>query len=691
MPKLTIDGTEIEVEAGVTILQAAEQLGIEIPRFCYHERLAIAGNCRMCLVEVEKMPKPVASCAQPVGEGMVVHTNNANVRKSRQGVMEFLLINHPLDCPICDQGGECDLQDQAMAYGGDRGRYQEEKRAVEDKSYGPLVQTWMTRCIQCTRCIRFITEIAGTPVLGGLNRSEHMEVSKYVDAALSSELSGNLIDLCPVGALTNKPAAYTYRSWELKKTESVDAMDALGSAIRVDARGNEVIRILPRVNDDVNEEWLGDRSRFACDGLKRQRLDRPYIRRDGKLTAVSWGEAFATIASKLKGVPGSKIAAIAGDQADCETMVAVKDLLANLGSGNIDCRQDGAKLDASVRASYLFNSTVAGIEEADALLLIGSNPRTEAPVLNARIRKRYLKGGFKAAVIGPKADLTFKHEYLGDQASVLADIAAGKHPFFEVLKNAKKPALILGQGALTREDGAAILALAKKLADAAGLVKDGWNGFNVLHTAAARVGGLDLGFVPQAGGRDAAGIVEGAAKGDISAVFLIGADEVDVKGLGNAFVVYLGSHGDAGAHRADVVLPGAVYTEKSATYVNTEGRVQRTRLAVFAPGEAKEDWRVVRALSDVLGKPLAYDTPKQVRDRLAAVNPVFAATDVVAPAAWGAAFGAEGSLSDKPLASAIDNYYQTDPISRASKTMAECTAAFGHGCGCNHKKTGTHG
>jgi len=690
MPKLTIDGNEIEVEAGVTILQAAETIGIEIPRFCYHERLAIAGNCRMCLVEVEKMPKPVASCAMPVGEGMVVHTNNANVRKARQGVMEFLLINHPLDCPICDQGGECDLQDQAMAYGGDRGRYQEEKRAVEDKSYGPLVQTWMTRCIHCTRCIRFITEIAGTPVLGGLGRSEHMEVSKYVDAALSSELSGNLIDLCPVGALTNKPAAYTYRSWELKKTESVDTMDALGSAIRVDARGNEVIRILPRVNDDVNEEWLGDRSRFACDGLKRQRLDRPYIRRDGKLVPASWGEAFAAVADKVKGVAGSKIAAIAGDQADCETMVAVKDLLASFGSGNIDCRQDGAKLDASVRASYLFNSTLAGIEDADALLVIGSNPRKEAPVLNARIRKRYLKGGFKAAVIGPKADLTFKHDYLGDQASVLADIASGKHAFFEVLKNAKKPAIILGQGALAREDGAAILALAKKLADATGVVAEGWNGFNVLHTAAARVGGLDLGFVPAAGGRDVAGIVEGAAKGDISVVFLIGADEIDMKGLGNAFVVYLGSHGDAGAHRADVVLPGAAYTEKSATYVNTEGRVQRTRLAVFAPGEAKEDWRVVRALSDVVGKPLAYDTPKQVRDRLAAVNPVFAATDVVAPAAWGA-FGAEGSLSDKPLASAIDNFYQTDPISRASKTMAECTAAFGGGCGCNHKKTGTHG
>ncbi len=691
MPKLTIDGHPIDVEAGTTILQAADALGIEIPRFCYHERLAIAGNCRMCLVDVEKMPKPVASCAMPVGEGMVVHTKSATVRKARQGVMEFLLINHPLDCPICDQGGECDLQDQAMAYGGTHSRYQEEKRSIEDRDYGPLIQTWMTRCIHCTRCIRFITEIAGTPVLGGLGRSEHMEVSKYVGAALSSELSGNLIDLCPVGALTNRPAAYTYRSWELKKTESVDTMDALGSAIRVDTRGNEVVRILPRVNDDVNEEWLSDRSRFACDGLKRQRLDRCYVRKDGKLLPVGWSEALGVIAKRLQGVAGEGIAAIAGDQVDCETLVVVKDLMAALGSPHLDCRQDGAALDATVRASYLFNSTLAGIEEADAVLILGSNPRREAPVLNARLRKRWLKGGFKAAVIGPKADLTFQHEWLGEDAKILLDLAEGRHPFLEVLKAAKKPALILGQGALARADGAAILELARRVAEATGMIIDGWNGFNVLHTAAARVGGLDLGFVPGAGGRDVAGIVAGAASGDISTVFLVGADEVDMGGLGNAFVVYLGSHGDAGAHRADVVLPGAAYTEKSATFVNTEGRVQRTHLAVFPPGEAKEDWRVIRALSEALGKALPYDSPRQVRERLAAVNPLFATLDEIKAAAWGA-FGTSGALSDQPLVSAVDNFYMTDPISRASKTMAECMTAFGAGCGCNsHKKTGTHG
>ena len=690
MPKLTIDGREIEVEAGATIIQAADLLGIEIPRFCYHERLAIAGNCRMCLVEVEKMPKPVASCAMPVGEGMVVKTNTATVRKARQGVMEFLLLNHPLDCPICDQGGECDLQDQAMAYGSDTGRCQEGKRAVPDKDYGPLVQTMMTRCIQCTRCVRFISEIAGTPVLGGLGRGEHMEITRYVGAAVSSELSGNLIDLCPVGALTNKPASYTYRSWELKKTESVDAMDALGASIRVDTRGNEVIRVLPRVNEDVNEEWLSDRSRFAVDGLKRQRLDRPYVRKDGKLVAVTWPEALAAIAAKLKGLDGSKIAAIAGDQADAEAMVAYKDLLASLGSVNLDCRQDGAKLDPNVRASYLFNSTAAGIEQSDALLLIGTNPRKESPVLNARIRKRWQKGGFKIARIGHKGDLTYKYDHLGDSASILKDMAEGKHPFFEVLKSASKPAIIIGQGALSRADGAVILGLARKLAEACGLVKDGWNGFNVLHTAAARVGGLDLGFVPGAGGKDADAIVAGAGKGDIQAVFLLGADEVEMGALGKAFVVYQGTHGDAGAHRADVILPGAAYTEKSATYVNLEGRAQQTRLAVFPPGEAKEDWRIVRALSDALGKPLAYDSLKSVREHLVKASPVFAAIGEVTAAAWGS-FGAEGSVSDEALVSNIDNFYMTDPISRASKTMAECTAAFGGGCNHKHKKTGTHG
>jgi NADH-quinone oxidoreductase subunit G len=687
--KLTIDGQEVEVEPGSTILQVADYMGIEIPRFCYHERLAIAGNCRMCLVEVEKSPKPVASCAMPVAEGMVVKTTTPMVEKARKGVLEFLLINHPLDCPICDQGGECDLQDETMAYGKGRSRFDENKRAVEDKDFGPIVKGTMTRCIHCTRCIRFITDVAGVPELGATGRGEHMEVGTYVEKALSSELSGNIIDLCPVGALTNRPYAFTARSWELRKTESIDALDALGSAIRIDCRGNQVMRILPGTNDEINEEWLGDKSRNSCDGLLRQRLDRPYVRKKGKLEATSWGEALKTVAGKLTKSSGNKIAAIAGDLADAEAMLVLKELFGKLGSSNIDCRQDGAKIGGP-RASYLFNSGIAGIDEADALLLIGTNPRLEAPVLNARIRKRWLKGGFKVGVVGPKADYTYKHEHFGDDAAVLEQIAAGKHDFAKVLKGAKRPMVIVGQGALARIDGDVILGLARKIAESTGMVTDGWNGFNVLHTAAARVGGLDLGFVPGAGGRDVAAILDGAEKGEIEFVFLLGADEIDMSRLGKAFVVYQGHHGDAGAHRADVVLPGAAYTEKDATYVNTEGRVQRTRLAAFPPGEAKEDWKILRALAEAAGHTPSYDTLAQLRERLAVVNSVFGREGELTPASW-EAFGAEGNVaaSGPKLASPITNYYRTDPISRASKTMAECTAAFVNRP--SDERTGTHG
>jgi NADH-quinone oxidoreductase subunit G len=687
MPKITIDGREVEVEAGLTIMQVADQLGIEIPRFCYHDRLQIAGNCRMCLVEVEKMPKPVASCAMPIADGMVVRTDTPNVQKGRKGVMEFLLINHPLDCPICDQGGECDLQDEAIAYGMDRGRFVENKRAVKDKDFGPLVKTAMTRCIHCTRCIRFVTEIAGVPELGATYRGENMEVTTYVHKALSSELSGNIIDLCPVGALTSKPYAFTARPWELRKTETIDVHDALGSAIRLDVRGGAVMRVVPRVNDDINEEWLGDKSRFSYDGLKRQRLDTCYIRRNGKLEPASWQEALAAVAGKLKGVAGNKVAAIAGDMADCEAMLALKDLMALVGSTNLDCRQDGAKLDAASRAGYLFNTTIAGIEDADALLLIGTNPRSEAPVLNARIRKRYLRGNFPIAALGKPVDLTYKAEWLGDDAAILQQLASGQHPFCATLAGAAKPMLIIGQGALSRPDGAAILAAARKIADAAGLVKADWNGFNVLHTAAARVGGLDLGFVPGTGGRDLEGILDGAEKGEIEVVYLLGADEFDLSRLGKAFVVYQGHHGDAGAHRADVILPGAAYSEKTATYVNTEGRAQMTRLAIFPPGEAKEDWKILRALSEVLGKPLPYDDAAALRARMSTMTPAFAALDTVVPAPWGA-FGAEGAIAAGSFPPAIGNYYMTDPISRSSATMAKCTKLF---AADQQARTGTHG
>ncbi|MCH7936621.1 MAG: NADH-quinone oxidoreductase subunit G, partial [Proteobacteria bacterium] len=567
MPKLTIDGTEIEVEPGLTVLQACEQAGIEIPRFCYHERLSIAGNCRMCLVEMERSPKPIASCAMPVADGMVILTDTPEVRKMRKGVMEFLLINHPLDCPICDQGGECDLQDQAMGYGLDRSRYQENKRAVENKDFGPLIKTIMTRCIHCTRCIRFATEIAGVPELGATGRGESMEVGTYVEMALTSELSGNMIDLCPVGALTSGPYAYAARSWELEKTESIDTMDAVGSAIRVDTRGSEVMRILPRLNEDVNEEWISDKTRFACDGLRRQRIDRPYVRQDGKLMPVSWDDAFTAIAERIKTVDGGRIAAIAGDMADCESMMALKDLMTALGSPNTDCRQDGAKLDPSCRSGYLFNTTIQGIEQADACLLIGTNPRLEAPVLNARLRKRWTMGGFSVAAVGPGEDLTYDYRHLGSDAGALKSIASGHHDFAKVLKAAERPMLILGQGALARDDGAEILGLARRIAEGRGMIdaQSGWNGFNVLHTAAARVGGLDLGFVPGKGGRDTSGILDGAGDGGIEVVYLLGADEIDTDRLGDAFVIYQGHHGDRGARRADVILPGAAYTEKNAT------------------------------------------------------------------------------------------------------------------------------
>lgn len=678
MPKLTIDGIEVEVENGLTVLQACEKIGIEIPRFCYHERLTIAGNCRMCLVEMERAPKPVASCAMPVGEGMVITTNSPEVKKMRQGVMELLLINHPLDCPICDQGGECDLQDQAVGYGWDRSRYTEDKRSVKDKTFGPLIRAMMTRCIHCTRCIRFSSEVAGVPEMGATGRGEHMEVGTYIEKALTSELSGNMIDLCPVGALTSNPYAFNARPWELKKTESIDVMDAVGSNIRVDAKGPEVMRILPRLNEDVNEEWISDKTRFACDGLKRQRLDTPYVRSDGKLQPASWDEAFDAISAKVKGMDGSKFAAITGDMACAESMTALKDLTGALGSDKIECRQDGAALDASTRGGYVFNTTIAGIEDADACLIIGANTRTEAPIINARLRKRYLMGGFSAGMIGENVDLTFKCENLGAGTDTLKEIADGSHSFAKVLKGAEKPMLIVGQGALTRADGSAVLALARKIAEDFGMVSDDWNGFNVLHTAAARVGGLDLGLT--AGGVDA--VLDGA-----EVVYLLGADEIDTDKLGKAFVIYQGHHGDAGAHRADVVLPGAAYTEKNATYVNTEGRVQHTRLAVFPLGEAREDWKIIRALSEKLGHTLPYDTLSEVRQRMIAINPVFGNDDDVTGGAWGD-FGKEGALDTGGFVSPIGNFHMTDPISRASETMAQCVDAL---LGDSKGKTGTDG
>jgi len=669
MAKLTVDGMAVEVPNGASVLQACDAVGVEIPRFCYHERLSVAGNCRMCLVEVEKAPKPIASCAYPVADGMVVRTDTAMVRQARRGVMEFLLINHPLDCPICDQGGECDLQDQAYSYGMDHSRFAENKRAVKDKYLGPLVKTFMTRCIHCTRCIRFSSEVAGVSEMGATARGESMEVGTYIEKALTTELSGNLIDICPVGALLNKPYSFTARPWELRKTDSVDVHDALGANIRVDARGSEVLRVLPRTNEDVNEEWLGDKSRFSHDGLKRRRLDKPWVRQDGKLRPASWPEAFGAIAAKLQGLPGERIGALAGDLCDAESMVALKDLMASLGSENLDCRQDGAALEAGRRDFYTFNTTVAGIEDADAILLIGSNPRREAPVLNARIRKRLNHGGCPVAYIGQPADLTYPAQHLGDTMAGIDGATA-------MLRDTKHPMIIVGQGALARPDGAAVLAAAWGLAASVGALTPEWHGFNVLHTAAARVGALDLGFLPGPDGKALPAMLGGG----VDLLWLLGADEFDTAAIGaDTFVVYQGHHGDRGAARADVILPGAAYTEKGGTYVNTEGRVQRGYVATQPPGEAREDWAILRAFSAVLGKPLPYDTIQDVRERLAVVNPVFATIQTLTPRGCtdqAGPSGDAGSVGIDAFQPAVADYYQTNAINRASATMAECTRTY---------------
>jgi NADH-quinone oxidoreductase subunit G len=688
MPKdLIIDGKAITVEDGITLLQACEQAGAEIPRFCYHERLSIAGNCRMCLVEVQGSPKPVASCAMGVNDlppnkdnsPKQISTQSASVKKAREGVMEFLLINHPLDCPICDQGGECDLQDQAMAYGAGGSRFTENKRAVEEKYLGPLIKTAMNRCIQCTRCVRFMTEIAGVEELGAIGRGEDMEITTYLERGILSELSANVNDICPVGALTHRPWAHNARPWEMRKTESIDVMDAVGSAIRLDTRGREVMRILPRNNDAVNEEWISDKTRHVADGLRTQRLDQPYIRRNGRLEPATWNEALAAVASKLKATQPDRMAAVAGSLAGAEEMFALKDLFARLGSGNVDCREDGAKIDpATGRAGYVFNSAIEGIERADAILLIGTNPRLEAAVLNARIRKRWRHGGLAVGVIGEQADLGYSYDYLGAGGRTLADVADGKHPFVARLKDAKAPMVIVGAGAIARHDGRAVLATAARIAVAAMEGKDAaWNAFNVLHVAASRVAGLDLGFVPQAASAGVESFVAAAGSGQLDLLYLLGADDIDLSRLGSAFVVYQGSHGDAGAHRADVIFPGSAYSEKSATYASTEGRVQMTARAAFPPGDAKEDWTILRALSPLVGHTLPYDTLPALRAAMYKEAPVLARLDAVVPAsaeAVAALAREKGAPGDDAFRSPIRDFYLTNPIARASAVMAEMSA-----------------
>lgn len=676
MVEVKVDGKSVQVPAGSTILLACEKAGVEIPRFCYHDRLSIAGNCRMCLVEVAKSPKPVASCAMPVMPGMDIKTDTLVAKKAREGIMEFLLVNHPLDCPVCDQGGECDLQDQSMVFGSDRSRFTDNnflgKRAVEDKNIGPLIKTSMNRCIHCTRCIRFGSEVAGVDDLGSTGRGGDIQIGTYIEKMFNSELSGNVIDLCPVGALTSKPAAFTARPWELRRTESIDVMDALGSNIVVNHRGDEVMRILPRLNEDVNEEWLSDKSRFAYDGLKRQRLTTPLIRNEeGRLVAATWEDALFSVASKLKTLKGTEIAGVVGPMADAESLVALKDLLNKFDSESLHVEEQ-CPTGSDLRSNYLLNAGISGVDEADLVLLIGTNPRYEAPLFNARIRKAYLHNNLEAAVLGSPVDLTYKYEFLGESSAALLDLANGKHPFAAKLKAAKKPLVIVGSSALQRADGAAVMAQVNKVAASASSATPDWKVLNVLHRAASQVAALDIGYksVPE-------------SLTNKKFVYLLGADDTSKEKLAGSFVVYQGHHGDRGASLADVVFPAAAYTEKDATYVNTEGRVQSTRKSVTPPGLAREDWKIVRALSEIAGDALPYDSRAGVRARLTEIAPHLAKYDTKESANFFKLGTKIASSSAVPLGSAplsarqihLKDFYMTDVVTRASPTMAKCVKA----------------
>ncbi|XP_059427414.1 NADH-ubiquinone oxidoreductase 75 kDa subunit, mitochondrial [Carassius carassius] len=686
MVEVFVDGKPITVEPGTTVLQACEKVGVQIPRFCYHDRLSVAGNCRMCLVEIEKAPKPVAACAMPVMKGWNILTNSEKTRKAREGVMEFLLSNHPLDCPICDQGGECDLQDQSMMFGADRSRFTEEKRAVEDKNIGPLIKTIMTRCIHCTRCVRFASEVAGVEDLGTTGRGNTMQIGTYVEKMFMSELSGNVIDLCPVGALTSKPYAFTARPWETRKTESIDVLDAVGSNIVVSTRGGEVMRILPRLNEDVNEEWISDKTRFAYDGLKRQRLIQPMVKdASGQLVATTWEDVLTRVAGALQGVQGSEVGAIAGGMVDAEALVALKDLLNRLDSDTL-CTEEifpmaGAGTD--LRSNYLLNSRITGIEESDLLLLVGTNPRYEAPLFNARVRKSWLHNELQVAMVGHKVDLSYSYNHLGETTQVLQEIAAGTHPFCKDLAQAKKPVVVVGSSALQREDGAAIFKAVSTIAQnsLASSGVEGWKVLNVLHRVASQVAALDLGYKPG---------VDAIRKNPPKVLFLLGADAGCITRADlpkDSLIIYQGHHGDVGAVMADVILPGAAYTEKNGTYVNTEGRAQQTRVAVTAPGMAREDWKILRAISELAGVTLPYDTVDEVRRRLEEVSPNLVRYDDVEESnyfkqAHELSKAVNQSLLAAPLVPpqlTVKDFYMTDPISRASQTMAKCVKAVTEG------------
>ena len=676
MIKVTVDNKDIMVDEGITVLQACELAGKEIPRFCYHDRLSIAGNCRMCLVEVEKSLKPVASCAMPVTEGMVIRTDTSLVKKARNGVMEFLLINHPLDCPICDQGGECDLQDQAIGYGYKLSRYSEHKRAVKEKYMGPLVKTIMTRCIHCTRCIRFATEIAGVEELGAINRGENMEITTYLEKSMTSELSANVIDLCPVGALTSKPYEFKSRPWELSKTETIDVMDSMGANIRVDTLGEKVMRILPRVNDELNEEWISDKTRYACDGLSMQRLDQPYRKIDGILQPCTWDEAFSEIKNKVENIGNDELSAVIGDLVDTDTLFAFSELVNSLQIKHVDCFQNGGNLKINSRSDYLFNTSITGIEESDFVLLIGTNLRKEAPLINSRIRKNWLSNKkLGIALIGKQIDLTYPYEYLGNSPNALVDLLRGRSKIYERLINAKKPMLILGEGAIARKNGLEIHDTAKQIAEKFNMIQDNWNGFNFLPAGIARTSALDFGLYPKREESRISKILNSIEKGKIKCIFLLSADELStelLKEKKDLFVIYQGSHGDSGARCADVILPGCAYTEKDSIYVNLEGRVQFAKRAAHPPGKAMIDWKIINNLSQYVGSDLGFNDVQDLRNQMTEKYQYLSQMDTLEKFNW---IKTRPNLIEDsdPFEEIFDNFYLTNPIARASRTMIECS------------------
>ncbi len=678
MIEIIIDNEKIKVELGTTILQACQKAGIEIPIFCYHERLSIAGNCRMCLVEVEGNPKPVASCSVPCSKGMKIKTNTDMVKKARNGVMEFLLINHPLDCPICDQGGECDLQDIAMGYGKDKSRFSYNKRAVKEKNFGPLIKTVMTRCIHCTRCIRFASEVAGTDELGTTGMGEDMEVTSYLNKSVSSELSGNMIDICAVGALTSKPFSLTTRPWELNKTESIDVSDAVCSNIRLDTRNNEVMRILPIENEEINEEWISDKTRFSYDGLKFNRIDKPYIRKNNVLEECTWDQALDFIKKKISKIEGKKMAAIIGNQVDCESIILLKDLFNMMGSDNFLCSQNNASYKSIPRIAYTFNSCITGIEESDFCLLIGTNPRKEAAILNARIRKRYLQGNYEIFSIGPNLKLNYPCKFLGDDPSILIDTLNKKNLLSKKLAKAKKPIVIFGDNVFTRKDSLSILDNICRICINFQVIQRKknniiWNGLNCLHYAASRVGALDLKFYSKNQNFTLNNLYSLSKKKKIELVYLLAVDQINVKKLTNSFVIYQGHHGDFGAEYSDVVLPGSAYSEKNSTYINTEGKIQNTYKACMPPGEAKEDWRIIVSIGKKLGKKFDYYNIEDVRKRLIKENINFSLSKGKNIENKFFKFGKKGKLINEKFNLPIDDFYLTDAITKSSKVMKKCS------------------